>query len=263
MGKQFGRYARVLIPLTLIFYFEPVVALIFVTCGVMDVSRHRIVSGDLMSKYFLGNGLVTWLLSPINVLLDLICERNKLVYRIEDLPDSHQREIRDMLQVFEENQEEIIADIRQKMAGSKRGMLFYKWYGRNTENVIPAFAKNMTYLKTIGISAFSEKEATSLHFGPLRLTLRVLYNLTPLESDEIFIEVDGKKHYWHDDPLFIFDDTMLHRSVNGVDSERFCVFADILRPSRFTRAQNILMAGVQVVFKHINGIFYKRWTFLK
>ncbi|MCR9137206.1 MAG: aspartyl/asparaginyl beta-hydroxylase domain-containing protein [Alphaproteobacteria bacterium] len=263
MLKQSSRYLRIIIPLTILFYFAPVIAIILVACGVFDISRHRVVTADLMTKYFVGNGLVTWLLSPVNVFLDLISERNKYVYALADFPPQHRAEIEHVLKVFDDDRDEIIADIRKKMGDSQRGMLFYKWYDKNTNDSIAAFNKEMTYIKTIGVSVFNKKESTSLHFGPLRLTLRVLYNLTPLKSDNVFIEVDGQKHYWHDDPLFIFDDTLLHRSINGEDNERYCVFVDVLRPSSFTRLQNVIMKIVQVAFNNFSGIFYGRWTFLK
>lgn len=263
MIKQSSRYLRVIIPLTILFYFAPVIALIFVICGVFDISRHRVVSSDLMTKYFTGNGLVTWLLSPVNVFFDLISSRNKYVYRLEDFPPEHRREIEEVLKVFDDERDAIIADVRDKMGSSQRGMLFYKWYDKTTNDSIAAFNRDMTYIKTIGVSVFNSKESTSLHFGPLRLTLRVLYNLTPLKSDDVFIEVDGQKHYWHDDPLFIFDDTLLHRSINGEDNERYCVFVDVLRPSAYTGLQNGLMKVIQMIFNNFNGVFYKRWTFLK
>ena len=78
---------------------------------------------------------------------------------------------------------------------------------------------------------FKTHERTSWHFGPLRLTLRVLYNLEPVNSPDVFIEVDDRVHRWMDDPLFIFDDTAFHCSINGVDQARYCLFMDIVRPS--------------------------------
>ena len=54
------------------------------------------------------------------------------------------------------------------------------------------------------MSVFSGKEWTAWHYGPLRLTLRVLYNLTPVRHDGIFIECQNRKHFWHDNPLYRF-----------------------------------------------------------
>ncbi len=263
MRKEISRYLRILIPLAILFYLVPIITVLFVACGILDIARHHRVTRDLAKQYFFRNGLPTWLLSPFNLFLDLISSRNKYVYRLEDFPSGHRAEIERVLKTFDDNRDEIISDIKKQMAGKKRGMLFYKWYDKNVNEDVPAFNEDYTYIKTIGVSVFNQKESTSLHFGPLRLTLRVLYNLTAFKSDNVFIEVDGKIHYWHDDPLFIFDDTLQHRSINEEDRERYCVFVDVLRPSRFTGLQNLIMKGIQLIFIKFNGVFYKNWTFLK
>ena len=263
MRKEISRYLRILIPLAILFYLVPIITVLFVACGILDIARHRRITWDLAKQYFFRNGLPTWLLSPFNLFLDLISSRNKYVYRLEDFPQGHREEIERVLKTFDDNRDEIISDIKKQMAGKKRGMLFYKWYDKNVNRDVPAFNEDYTYIKTIGVSVFNQKESTTLHFGPLRLTLRVLYNLTAFKSDNVFIEVDGKKHFWHDDPLFIFDDTLQHRSINEEDRERYCVFVDVLRPSRFTSLQNLIMKGIQLIFIKFNSIFYKNWTFLK
>ncbi|WP_020591953.1 aspartyl/asparaginyl beta-hydroxylase domain-containing protein [Kiloniella laminariae] len=263
MPKKFSRLLRVLLPLALLLYFIPIFTLAFICMGLLDLGRHSKITPELAKKYFTGNGLLTWVLSPINLLLDLISHRNRYIYKLDDFPTEQKAEIASVLKVFDENKTEIISDIRAQLEGKSRGMLFYKWYGKNTNDAVPAFNAEYKYIKTIGVSVFNKKKSTSLHFGPLRLTLRVLYNLTPIKSDNIFIEVDGKKHFWHDDPLFIFDDTLQHQSINEEDHERYCVFVDVLRPSQFTGLQNLLMKLMQQVFIKFNGIFYKNWTFLK
>ena len=57
-------------------YFLPVPTIILVLCGVLDVGRHRRIRSELIEKYFFGNGIPTWLLSPINLLADLFSYRN-------------------------------------------------------------------------------------------------------------------------------------------------------------------------------------------
>ena len=91
----------------------------------------------------------------------------------------------------------------------------------------------------------------------------MLYNLSPVRSDAIFIECGNRRHYWHDDPLFIFDDTLIHRSVNEYDARRYCVFMDIIRPTPFPRLLSALVAGVAVAAEKINSIFYKHWKMLR
>lgn len=263
MRKQVTRYLRIVVPLVVLFYFFPLVTTVFVVCGLLDISRHRRITGDLVQRYFIGNGLPTWLLSPLNLFFDLISYRTPYVLSLDDFPAEERQELESVLNEFRDNKDTIIEDIRKRLGNKPRGMLFYKWYDKNTNDSIPAFNRDLTYVKTIGVSVFNEKQSTSLHFGPLRLTVRVLYNLTAFESDDVYIEVDGKKHFWHDDPLFIFDDTLLHRSMNEEDRERYCVFVDVLRPSAYPGLQNALMKVVQVTFINYNGIFYKNWSMLK
>jgi aspartyl/asparaginyl beta-hydroxylase (cupin superfamily) len=74
-------------------YLVPIVALIYLVCGLIDVSRHQRITTELLEKYFLGNGIGTWLISPINLLADLLSHRNKGVFRLDDLPAEHRREI--------------------------------------------------------------------------------------------------------------------------------------------------------------------------
>ena len=73
----------------------------------------------------------------------------------------------------------------------------------------------------------------------------------------------GSKHFWHDDPLYIFDDTLMHRSVNEYDARRYCVFMDIVRPTRFPAFLAGLVSVVALVAERINSIFYKNWKMLR
>jgi hypothetical protein len=44
-------------------------------------------------KYFMGNGMGTWFLSPLNLIADLFAYRNKGQYSLADLPEAHRDEI--------------------------------------------------------------------------------------------------------------------------------------------------------------------------
>ena len=107
------------------------------------------------------------------------------------------------------------------------------------------------------------RERTKWHFGPLRLTFRVLYNLDPLDSRGVFIEVDGRVHYWADEPLFIFDDTFFHRSINDVDDVRYCLFMDIVRPNYAQRAFDVAVLGASTIANSLKWVFYKNWSFIR
>ena len=246
----------------LIAFFLPVLALVYLVLGIIDVARHRNIDGALLKSYFLGNGVLTWLLTPFNLFTDLISGRNPVIWRPEDFSGGHRKEIEDLLKAFEDNKETIISEIGAQMEGKKRGMVFFKWYDRPGDDSIADFNREWKYIKTIGVSVFNAKEATRLHYGPVRVTVRLLYCLTPRPSDDIFLEVDGRKYFWHEDPLVIFDDTVNHRSINGEDWPRFVAFVDVLRPSRFHGLQNALV-GIVAAFQKVNGIFYTNWTQMK
>lgn len=246
-------------------YFFPIPMLIYAACGVLDVGRQRKITAELLEKYFLGNGLLTWALSPINLIADLVSHRNKLVYRLEDLPPDHRREIETCVNAFVANGDRIKAHVAQASPQTKRSMLTFKWYGaaQTTELKIPAFEQDYRYIKTIAVSVFNTRERTSRHFGPLRLSFRVLYNLDPAPGRDAFIEANGTTHYWSDDPLFIFDDTVFHRSVNDVDRVRYCLFMDIVRPSYFPRAVDFVVHIASIISGSFKRMFYKNWQFIR
>jgi aspartyl/asparaginyl beta-hydroxylase (cupin superfamily) len=245
------------------FYFAPIPAAVFAACGFIDVMRNRRRDAMLFNRYFLGNGIPTWLLSPFNLIFDLLCYRNKGVYALDDLPPAWRAEVDEVLGVFRERREEIIADVDRAFGEGRRAMYVYRWYGRREAHGIAALDRDFRYIKTIAVSAFKGREATGFHFGPLRLTLRVLYNLRPTPSEDIFIECGGKKHYWHEDPLFIFDDTLMHRSVNLNEARRYCVFMDIVRPTPFPGLLSALVSAVSVAAARVNAVFYKHWKMLR
>jgi beta-hydroxylase len=266
--RTFRRLRRIAVFVILLgsaMYFVPIVTTFMVICGVLDVARHRRISSQLIEKYFMGNGISTWLLSPINIAADLLSHRNKGLYRLEDLPPGHRAEIETCTRAFVENGDLIKAHIATTIGQSKRAMLAFQWFGakQTVDLSIPAFNRDYKYIKTIAVSAFNTRERTSWHFGPLRLTLRVLYNLEPIESKQVFIEVDDRVHCWKDGPLFIFDDTMFHRSINDVDQVRHCLFMDIIRPNYFAAAFDAGLKLVQIIAGAFKRMFYLNWSFVR
>jgi beta-hydroxylase len=205
------------------------------------------------------------MLSPFNLFMDLLCAHNYKVYELKNLPEDCQREIRDLMATCNAHPE-IITELSRRMEQKKRGMIFFKWYGKNIKNdtlAIPEFHKECKYIKTIGVSIFNKKQQTSIHYGPLRITLRVLYNLVPLQNDGVYIKAADRKHLWHENPLFIFDDTIVHQSVNGSDHLRYCMFVDILRPSRALPVVGGLLSVVKTLIASFNRIFYGNWEMIK
>lgn len=245
------------------FYFIPYVTLAYIGLGVIDVMRNDIKNSDLFRQYFMGKGMFMWLLSPLNLLADLLSFRNRKIWRREDFPEDYRREIDSMLSVFDAKRDQITAEIDDAFKDGRRGMYIYQWYGVRHIQSVPEFAREYKYIRTIAVSVFNGRESTSFHFGPLRLTLRLLYNLSPVESEDVFIECGNTKHYWHEKPLFIFDDTLLHRSVNEYDGRRYCVFVDIIRPSPFPRLLSALVHVVSIVARPVNSVFYKHWQMIR
>jgi aspartyl/asparaginyl beta-hydroxylase (cupin superfamily) len=128
---------------------------------------------------------------------------------------------------------------------------------------VPEFHQKFKYIRTIGVSIFNKKQSTGKHFGPLRITLRVLYNINQIDSDKVFIKVGNHINYWRENKLFIFDDTLQHQSCNQSDEVRYCMFVDILRPSLFPGLMSAILTCVRVMIARFNFAFYKHWAFIK
>lgn len=269
-GKQILRYAKKgakrIIPLAAALYFVPKITVVFFLIGLIDVSRNRPMSLRLLEQYFFGNGVLTWLIAPFNLLIDLISLpfRNRGIYRLEDLPADYKTEVEYIISTLQKNPE-LLERLGEKAQNEDRTMVFFKWYGKNFDSQfeIPALQKDFKYVKTIGISVFNKSSSTGLHFGPFRTTIRVLYNLNPIKSEEVFIEVGETINRWKDSPLFIFDDTLRHRSVNESEELRFCMFVDILRPSYVGGLLSAIVSSTRIVFSRVNFLFYKNWKFLR
>jgi aspartyl/asparaginyl beta-hydroxylase (cupin superfamily) len=267
-GFNFKRVRRVglfiVIVAPLLYYF-PILTLFYLCCGALDIARQDNVTFDLIEKYFAGNGILTWLISPINLLADLLSKRNPLVYRLDDLPPAHREEIETCVREFIANGDRIKAHVREHFGQSKRCMLTFKWFDapQATDLRIPAFENRFQFIKTIAVSVFSTRERTSWHFGPLRLTLRILYNLDPIAGHDVYIQANGITNYWSENSLFIFDDTVFHRSVNDVDQLRYCLFMDIVRPNNAGRLFDAAVYVSSLIAASFKSAFYKNWSFIR
>jgi beta-hydroxylase len=255
---------RVVLPLAIfgvLAYFLPWLALIYAVCGIYDVTRNRELNLATLQRYFTGNGLLTWLLSPINTLLDILCLPyvNKGVYRLEDLPPDYQDEVNRLIDTA--RKENLVALLEERAKAFPRTMIFFRWYGVNVDTFldIPAFRGEWKYVQTIGVSVFNKKVSTSKHFGFLRATLRLLYNLNDMADRSAYLVVGDKTHYWKDDKLFIFDDTLMHQSFNETDQTRYCLFVDITRPSKLPGVMRAVVEVVRLLMRSGNYVFYKNW----
>ena len=53
-------------------FFFPKTALFYAICGAYDLGRNTAMDISTPRRYFIGNGFFTWVLSPINIVLDLL-----------------------------------------------------------------------------------------------------------------------------------------------------------------------------------------------
>jgi hypothetical protein len=253
--------ACVLVPLA---YFFPKIVLFYAICGAYDVGRNRPINAETVRRYFIGNGFGTWLLSPLNCLLDLLSLPyvNKGVYRLADLPPGHQDEIKRLIDAA--NSAGLVTQLQERSKENQRTMLFFRWYGLNinTSVSVPAFHQPWKYIQTIGVSVFNRKVTTSKHFGYLRASLRVLYNLNDMKDDSAFIVVGNTRSSWREHKLFIFDDTLLHLSANETDQPRYCLFVDIIRPTPFPAVMMGVIAITRYLTKSIKFVYYGNWKII-
>lgn len=263
--KTVRKTVKRVVPVALAVYFIPKTFVFYLVCGVLDVARNGRPKVATLERYFLGNGVLTWLLSPFNLLMDLLTLPywNRGVYALSDLPQRYQEEIRSLLETT--RQSHVVERLQEKVGDQARAMVFFKWYGKNLETSIdiPEFHRSYEYVRTIGVSVFNKQQETSEHFGPLRVTLRMLYNINAITEPSAYIEAKGRVHRWCDEKLFIFDDTLLHKSCNGTDTVRYCLFVDLLRPSLWPPLIDAILALVRVVSIRVNYVFYKNWRFIK
>jgi aspartyl/asparaginyl beta-hydroxylase (cupin superfamily) len=263
--KRTFKATRKIAVLGLAMYFIPEITAFFLSCGALDVLRNKRRTFSTLDRYFAGNGLFTLLLSPFNLLMDLLSLPywNKGIYQIGDLPKPYQDEINAVIEAA--LKQDLVGKLEAKMEGQKRGMIFFKWYGKNIDNSldIPEFRQQFKFIRTIGVSVFNKKQSTGKHYGPLRVTLRVLYNINDMKDKTAYIKVGNHINYWQDSKLFIFDDTLQHQSCNNSDAVRYCMFLDILRPTFLPRVTSAILSGIRLLMAPFNSIFYQHWTFLK
>ena len=263
--RVFKKTLKRTVPLALALYFIPWVLAIYIVLGLIDVSRNSQRTLRTLDRYFAGNGVFTWLLSPFNLLMDLFCLPywNRGIYRLQDLPTGYQAEIQSLIAAAAERN--LVGLLESKMKEKKRGMIFFKWYGKNLPASVdmPEYHQPFKYIRTIGVSIFNTKQSTGEHFGPLRVTLRVLYNINDINNKNVFIRVGNQTHYWQENKLFIFDDTLQHQSCNESDAMRYCLFVDILRPSPWPWLMSSVLTSIRLVMAPLKALFYKHWSFIK
>lgn len=259
---------RILFPLCVLCpfaFFFPKIALLYVVCGGYDVSRNTDLDLSTFRRYFIGNGALTWLLSPFNSLLDLLSLPyiNKGVYELADLPPAFRAEVERLIEAAKSSN--IVAQLEERAKEFPRTMVFFRWYGVDQKTFLnaPALYQPWQYIQTIGVSVFNKKVSTSKHFGFLRASLRVLYNLNDMSDKSAYIVVGNKVSYWRDNKLFIFDDTLLHQSFNETDQTRYCLFVDMIRPTPFPGIMRAVVSITRTLTQSVKLIYYRNWQVIE
>jgi beta-hydroxylase len=253
------------VPLAAAAYLVPYALAAYLVVGLIDFARNTGRSRASFDRYFFGNGFFTWMLAPFNLVVDALTVpfRNRGIYALADLPRGYRDELTEIFEAA--HTQDLVGKLRAKLGDTKRAMIFFKWYGKNVDTSVdmPEYHRPFRFVRTIGVSIFNSKQSTGRHYGPLRITLRVLYNVNDIDSPDVFIEVGGTVHRWRDGKLFIFDDTLQHQSCNLSDEPRYCLFIDILRPSYVPRLLDAALGCVRFGLMRFNAVFYKHWKIIK
>ena len=246
------RYAKKtvkrVVPLALAIYFIPKVLAIYFCFGLLDVLRNKHLKLSTIDRYFFGNGVFTWLLSPFNLLMDVLTlpYLNKGIYRLGDLPLSHQAEIKTVIEAAQRRN--IVGLLEQKMDGKPaRDDLLQMVrqqsgdFGRNA-GVSPAVSLHSHDRRLDLQQETIDRPALRPAANHLARALQCEYDRGPRSLYPGGRADPGLR----DEKLFIFDDTLQHQSCNESEKIRYCLFVDILRPSLFPR----LMSGILAAVRH-------------
>src|ERR1700733_1241599 len=74
-GKHLRHIAIFTVVMAPALWFAPIPTALLLACGLIDVGRHRKITLSLIEEYFTGRGVLTWVLSPINLITDLFALR--------------------------------------------------------------------------------------------------------------------------------------------------------------------------------------------
>lgn len=117
--------------------------------------------------------------------------------------------------------------------------LYLKWFEKIDpvgEKLCPKTTALMREMPNVKIAMFSVlKPGAKIlpHRGPYRGCLRLHMGLITPNSDDCFINLDGKSYSWRDGEVVLLDDSYLHYVENNTNKYRVILFCDIIRPMNF------------------------------
>lgn len=117
--------------------------------------------------------------------------------------------------------------------------LYLKWFNKvdpTGSKLCPkstAIINSMPNVKLAMFSVLKPGAKVLPHTGPYRGCIRLHMGLITPNSNDCFINVDGKTYSWRDGEVILLDDSYLHHVENNTDKYRVILLCDILRPMNF------------------------------
>ncbi len=122
---------------------------------------------------------------------------------------------------------------------------YLKWYDAShpsAERLCPQTVALLRGIPGVKAAMFAELPPggkLNRHRDPFAGSLRYHLGLATPNSDDCFIEVDGRRYSWRDGECVLFDETFIHWARNDSDANRIILFCDIERPMRYRWAQAV------------------------
>lgn len=113
---------------------------------------------------------------------------------------------------------------------------YLSWYGythNSAKRLCPKTVEILAGIPEVNSAMFSLLPVDSQltrHLDPLAVSLRYHLGLLTPNSDDCFINIDGKDYSWRDGEAFMFDETYLHYAKNNSQHYRLILMCDITRP---------------------------------
>ncbi len=123
----------------------------------------------------------------------------------------------------------------------KRGWrrFYLKWYGEPQASALEhcpntlALLKDIPSIKAAMFTLLPAGSKIKKHRDPFAGSLRYHLGLITPNSDDCYIDVDGKRHVWHDGEGVVFDETFIHEAHNKTNVDRLIFFCDLERPLKY------------------------------
>ena len=84
-----------------------------------------------------------------------------------------------------------------------------------------------------------------------------------MTDDSAYIVVGDTTNRWRDNKLFIFDDTLLHESINQTDQARYCLFVDMIRPTPFPAVMRATVYVIGLLTESFKFVYYQNWKVIQ